>query len=95
SVDRSPDPELYTIRMINRGGLPMSNPTVKVWLPPNVTRVALSGDFIMRRNATLIGVPEEGACLVSLPRLTRNEDRVMKLKIVATRTSAAAQQARR
>lgn len=98
SVDRSPKPDLFTIRMMNRGGLPLSNPTVKVWLPPNVTRVALAGDFIMKRNATLTGVPEEGACLISLPRLTRNEDRVMKLKIVETRPLPKAvpeQQARR
>jgi hypothetical protein len=97
SVDRSPTPDLFTVRMMNRGGLPLSNPTVKVWLPPNVTKVALTGDFIMKRNATLTGVPEEGACLVSLARLTRNEDRVLKLKIVETRriSGGPAQQARR
>lgn len=94
SVDRTSDPDLFTIRMMNRGGLPMSNPTVKLWLPPRVTKVSLAGDFIMRRNATLLGVPEEGACLISLPRLTRNEDRVMKLKIVSTRTLPPAPQNR-
>jgi len=82
SVDRLPNPDQFGIRMTNRGGLPLQNPTVKIWLPPGVTQVALAGDFIMRRNATLTGVPEEGACLVTLPSLTRNEDRVMKLKIV-------------
>lgn len=85
SVDRAKDPNLLTVRMVNGGGKPILNPTVKVWMPPRVTRVALAGDVIMRRNATLTGVPEEGACLISLPSLTRNEERVLKLEIVAER----------
>jgi hypothetical protein len=89
SVDRLGNPKQFGIRMTNRGGVPLLNPTVKIWLPPGVTQVALAGDFIMRRNATLTGVPEEGACLVSLPSLTRNEDRVMKLKIVEVRPRVA------
>jgi len=89
SVDRLPNPNQFGIRMTNRGGLPLQNPTVKIWLPPGVTQVALAGDFIMRRNATLTGVPEEGACLVTLPSLTRNEDRVMKLKIVEVHQRAS------
>lgn len=92
SVDRLPNPKLFSIRMTNRGGLPLSNPTVKVWLPPRVTEVTLAGDIIMKRNATLTGVPEDGSCLVSLPRLGRNEDRVMKLKIVASRPPAVSGQ---
>lgn len=85
SVDRLPNPDLFSVRMANRGDRPLPNPTVKVWLPPRVTKVALAGGWVMRRDATLTGVPEEGACLVSLPSLTRNEDRVLKLKIVETR----------
>ena len=87
SVDRLPNPRMFSIRMTNRGQLPLPNPTVKIWLPPRVTQVALAGDFIMMRNATLTGVPEEGACLISLPSLTRNEDRVMKIRIVEVRSS--------
>jgi hypothetical protein len=75
----------FSIRMTNRGGRPIENPTVKIWLPPGVTQVALAGDFIMKRRATLTGVPEEGACLISLPSLTRNEERVMKIKIAEMR----------
>lgn len=90
SVDRAKDPTLLTVRMINRGGKPLANPTVKVWMPPRVTKVALGGDVIMRRSATLTGVPEEGACLISLPSLTRNEDRVLKLEIVEERPNASA-----
>ncbi|HEV7920854.1 MAG TPA: hypothetical protein VGR02_08705 [Thermoanaerobaculia bacterium] len=82
SVDRMPNPRLFSVRMTNRGDAPLPNPTVKIWLPPRVTKVALAGGWALRRNATLTGVPEEGACLVSLPSLTRNEDRVLKLKIV-------------
>jgi hypothetical protein len=85
SVDRLPNPRLFTVRMTNRGQLPLANPTVKIWLPPRVTEVALAGDYLMRRNVIVTGVPEEGACLVSLPSLTRNEDRVMKLKIIEQR----------
>lgn len=85
SVDPLPNPKMLSIRMTNRGGKPIANPTVKVWLPPRVTEVALAGDIIMKRNATLTAVPEDGACLVSLPELTRNEDRVMKLKIIQVR----------
>lgn len=82
SVDRSRTKDVLTVRMINRGGVPIVNPTVKVWLPPTVTRVELGGDLIMNRGVSLTGVPEEGAVLVTLPRLARNEDRVMKLRIV-------------
>lgn len=89
TVDRLTNRNQFGIRMMNRGGVPLLNPTVKIWLPPGVTQVALAGDFIMRRNATLTGVPEEGACLVSLPSLTRNEDRVMKLRIVEVRPRVA------
>ncbi|HEY8133768.1 MAG TPA: hypothetical protein VII12_17950 [Thermoanaerobaculia bacterium] len=85
SVDPLPNPKFFTVRMTNRGPAPLENPTVKVWLPPGVTEVALAGDFLMKRNVTLTGVPEEGACLLSRPRLTKGEDRLMKLKIVSSR----------
>lgn len=86
SVDRSKNPTLLTVRMVNGGGRPIANPTVKIWMPPRVTKVALAGDVISRRNATLTGVPQEGACLISLPSLTRGEDRVMKLEIIEERS---------
>lgn len=85
SVDRTRNPNMLTVRMINRGGIPLLNPTVKVWMPPRVTKVAMAGDIIMRRSATLTGLPEDGACLVSLPSLSRNEERVLKLEIVERR----------
>lgn len=85
SVDRMANSRQLSVRMTNRGNRPLENPTVKIWLPPRVTKVALAGDLIMKRNATLTGVPEEGACLVTLPSLTRNEDRVMKIRIVDER----------
>lgn len=89
SVDRLSNPRLFSVRMTNRGTLRLENPTVKIWLPPGVTQVTLAGDFIMKWNATLNGVPEEGACIVSLPSLTRAEDRIMKLRIVNVRPRAA------
>jgi hypothetical protein len=90
SVDRMTSRNMLSIRMTNRGMAPIENPTVIIWLPPRVTRVTLGGDFLMRRNATLTGVPEEGACLITLPSLSRNEDRVMKLRVVDVRAAVAA-----
>ena len=87
TVDRARNPKYFTVKMTNEGGVSLPNPTVKVWLPPRVTSVALDGDLIMTRNVTLTGIPEEGACLVSLPTLTRNEERVMKLRIVEQKPS--------
>jgi len=84
SVDRVGQRD-FSIQMTNRGGRAIQNPTVKIWLPPGVTQVALAGDFIMKRRASLTGVPEEGACLISLPSLTRNEERVMKIRIAEMR----------
>jgi hypothetical protein len=85
SVDRMRKDDFFSIRMINRGGIPLTNPTVKLWVPPDVTKVAFSGSFIMHRDASLTGIPEDGTVLVSLPRLRRNEDRVMKLKVIERR----------
>ena len=79
-VDRLSNPRLLSVRMANRGTLPIDNPTVKVWLPPRVTQVSLAGDFVMKRHVTLTAV-QEGACVISLPRLARSEDRIMMLKI--------------
>jgi hypothetical protein len=81
SVDRTSRQRLLTVRMINRGNVPLQNPTVKIWLPPGITDVALAHDFLAKRDAIVNDVPEEGACLVSLPSLTRNEDRLMKLSV--------------
>lgn len=81
TVDRMKDGDSLRVSMTNRGKQPLLNPTIKIWLPPRVTEVALAGDLIMRRNATLTPVPGENACLVSLPSLARNEQRMLKLKV--------------
>ena len=88
SADRMKDGDSFRVYMTNRGKQVLPNPTVKIWLPPRVTEVALAGDIIMRRNATLTSVPGENACLVSLPSLASNEQRMLKLKIVKERTYA-------
>jgi hypothetical protein len=85
TVDRMKDGDTFLVKMTNKGQSPLANPTVKIWLPPSVTEVALAGDLIMRRNATLTPVPGEAACLVSLPSLARNEQRMLKLKVVKER----------
>jgi len=89
SADRLANPQLLSIRMSNRGTLTLENPTVKVWLPPDVRQVELAGDLIMRRGAVLRAAPDESACLISLRSLGRNEDRVMKLRVVKERPGAA------
>ena len=85
SVDRLRNHDQFSVRMLNRGAAPLENPTIKVWLPPRVRQMALAGDWIMQRDATLTGIPEEGACLIALPSLGRKADRVLKLKIVEQR----------
>ena len=77
--------DVFSVRMINRGGIPLRNPTVKLWVPPDVTKVGFAGSFVMYRDASLTGIPEDGTVLVSLPRLRRNEDRVMKLEVISRR----------
>jgi hypothetical protein len=89
TVDRMKDGDTFRVTMTNKGQSPLANPTVKIWLPPSVTEVALAGDLIMRRNATLTSVPGEAACLVSLPSLARNEQRMLKLKVVKERTTSS------
>lgn len=85
SVDRLPAGRQFSVRMVNRGKRTLLNPTVKVWLPPRVTGVRLAGSFLMRRNATLTAVAGEPACLVGLPSLAPNRERVLKLEIVDVR----------
>jgi len=85
SVDPLRNAKQLGVRMANRGTAPIDNPTVKIWLPPGVTEVALGGDLLMKWHVTLTGAPEEGACLLSRPRLNRGEDRLMKLRIVGRR----------
>jgi len=85
SVDALHSPGQFGVHLTNRGKAAITNPTVKVWLPPGVTQVALGGDFLMRRRVTLTGVPDEGACLLSFPRLIPAEDRIVKIRIVSSR----------
>ncbi len=85
SVDPLGDKRTFSVGMSNRGPKTLLNPTVKIWLPPGVTGMRLAGDLIMKRNATLTGVPEDGACLLTVPRLGRNEHRLMKIKITSRR----------
>ena len=92
SVDPTRKDNVLTVRMMNRGGVPMQNPTVKIWLPPRVTEVALGGNFVMNRKAVLTGAPEEGACVLTLPSLTRNEERMLSLRIVSIRPPVSREQ---
>lgn len=84
-VDPLRDQRAFSVRMVDRGAAPLENPTVKVWLPPHIRQVALGGDLQMRSNVTVTSLPDEGACLVSLPSLGRNEERVVKLTVTDSR----------
>jgi len=81
SFDRLRDRNKFAVRMENRGKRRIVRPTVQLWLPPGVTRVALGGDWIMRRGATLTAGQQDGVCVVSLPSLAPNEARVLKLEV--------------
>lgn len=81
SVDRMPDEGIYSVRVMNRGKLRISNPTVKFWLPPDARRVELIGSWISRRRVELVPVEGENAVLIVLPALAPNEDRVMRLQV--------------
>lgn len=85
SVDPLGDKRTFSVEMSNRGPKPLLNPTVRMWLPPGVTGVRLAGDPLMKRHATLSGAPEDGAFLVTMPRLGRSESRMMKIKITSSR----------
>jgi hypothetical protein len=81
SFDRLRDRNKFAVRMENRGKRRIVHPTVQLWLPPGVTRVALGGDWIMRRGATLNAGQQDGVCVLSLPSLAPNEARVLKLEV--------------
>jgi hypothetical protein len=85
AIERLRDRRSFGIRIANRGLGPIDNPTVQIWLPPGVTQVALAGDWTMKRKVTLNGNPQDGACTISIPALRKNEERVVKLKVVAAR----------
>lgn len=82
SVDPLGNHRDFRVWMTNRGRASLENPTVKIWLPPGVTRVALGGDMLMKRDVTLTGLADEGACLISMPRLSPRLEKVVKLEIV-------------
>ncbi|HXI11580.1 MAG TPA: hypothetical protein VNM92_02910 [Thermoanaerobaculia bacterium] len=84
SVEKLRGEGTFSVRLTNRGKKKIENPTVKLWLPARVKNVKLAGSFILRRKATLIGVPQDGTVLVMLPALNPNEDRTLKLKVTAT-----------
>ena len=84
SVEKLRGEGLFSVRLTNRGKEKIENPTVKLWLPARVKNVKLAGSFILRRKATLIGVPQDGTVLVMLPVLNPNEDRTLKLRVTAT-----------
>src|SRR5205085_12695142 len=75
SVERLRDRGTFAVRMENRGAARISHPTVQLWLPPGMTHVALGGDWIMTRGATVTSGTQEGACVIALPSLARNEER--------------------
>jgi hypothetical protein len=84
-VDRLANPRLFLLHMANRGPKPIDNPSVMIWLPPKASDAAVAGDLFMRRNVSLTAMQGERAWVVSLPRLSPNEDRIIKLKVETAR----------
>jgi hypothetical protein len=84
SVERLSNRRYLLLRMMNRGGKLIENPSVMVWLPPHTTEVVVAGDFLMKRNLSLTAMPEDRAWVISAPQLARNEDRIVKLKIATS-----------
>lgn len=80
SADRLSRRDELRVRMVDRSPKPIATPEVKIWLPPGATHVALAGDFLMRRGATLRTLPDESACVVSLQRLAPGEERTLKVR---------------
>jgi hypothetical protein len=80
-VDRLSNPRLFLLHIANRGTKTIDNPSVEVWLPPHATKVAVAGAPFMKSNAAVTEVREEGAWVISAPRLVPGEDRLIKLKI--------------
>ena len=74
----------FGVRLSNGGNGALPNPTVRIWLPPRVTRVAVGGDLLMRAGITLTA-SDEGSCLVSLPMLGPHGERVVKLTVTERR----------
>jgi hypothetical protein len=85
SVDPLRNRRDFRVWMSNRGKSTLQNATVRIWLPPGVTRVSLGGGFLMQRDVTLTVIPEDGACLISVPRLNPRVEKVVKLEIAARR----------
>lgn len=81
SVDRLRNHDTFSVRLLNRGTATLENPTVKIWMPAGVRQTAIAGDLMMRRNATVTAIPDEGACLIALPSLERGAERVLKIKV--------------
>jgi len=79
SVERLRERGQLAVRMENRGQTRIQHPAVQLWLPPGLTHVALEGDWIMKRGATVSTGTQDGACVIALPSLARNESRVLKL----------------
>ena len=77
TVERLRDRKSFAVKMLNRTQQRIMEPTAQIWFPQGVTRVALDGDVIMRRGATLVS--QEEMCILSLPSLAANEERILKL----------------
>lgn len=72
--------DAFAVRMSNGGDTPLHDPTVRIWLPPQVTRVAVGGDLMMRAGVTLTAA-DEGSCLVTFPLLGPHGERTLKLTV--------------
>ena len=80
SVDRLEKAGQMSLRVVNRGSKPLSNPTVKIWLPARARSIALGGDWVARRGVTLTPIPEDQSVVIALAKLDPGEQKLLKLR---------------
>lgn len=80
SVDRLHEEGSFSLRVRNGSREPVANPTVKVWMPENVSRLEPAGSWMAKRGVTVSPVEDEHALLVALPPLRAHEDRMLRLE---------------
>jgi hypothetical protein len=79
SVDRLASSKSLVLRLSNKGNVSIENATVRVWLPAGAKGCRVVRRFWRDRDALLSTANEENAVIVTLPRLKKNESRLLEL----------------
>lgn len=87
SVDRLEEPGSFSLRVRNRSDEVVTNPTVKVWMPEQISALETAGTWFSRRSLTVQRLDDEHAIIVSFPGLRGGEDRLIRLQAVDRATT--------